>query len=715
MRPKDYEVNLARIREDVAKAFQEQQRGTATISQLRTRLKQLDRYSCASSATSISTATTSTATTATSTSTTSTTTPASRPSSFSTHRPSSFSARRKSKSSNKPKPPAELDIDRLRKRLVTEEATKARVDERLRRRLADLNRMEAEYSAELRSFQYYLNNPLPVVSYDNLIRRLNYLDDDEYASLLAFVRSYVSTTVLAQKISKLAAVTLPKLRTSHASVSEQVAHTTAKIDALDQNPEEEGGDNTSPNVSAGSSTGSGAQNKTASIMVNVYRVYMRNVSNKNEKQIYKTKLSELKLKQKTLQLKININEFLLTLYQHKLEKDQQSISNLIDLPPAPTASTAISSLPAGTSATENSSSERQTLTPNSTATSTSVTNSATTPTTTTPTTTTTTSSPTTSSATVSQPVAATPPLCPHASRANQIVLQYLGRRRRNASEMDRLLVHGGGEHEHDADNRAMIAALRRAIDTMMLPIRRLRVRLNRIRTDMERLDAQYTRAVEYLAASSEKPASSRNWLLVNKHRGLMHAAKTALSARRSDEERVRQQLGNSTFVLRLFQCKLTNYLAFTRDEDATKQDVAPGDTDGDAQEDGNGEGKICGDCVICMGDIEEKNAFSLPCSHTFHRVCALKWLQLKTCCPVCKLAVSWNDDRSGIVAADTPEVVTEPEPETVDNADADALDEVRAVGDVEVEDDNETSAIITAVSAQLAEVEAEVELRTIAA
>lgn len=44
------------------------------------------------------------------------------------------------------------------------------------------------------------------------------------------------------------------------------------------------------------------------------------------------------------------------------------------------------------------------------------------------------------------------------------------------------------------------------------------------------------------------------------------------------------------------------------------------------------------DCSICCEKIIN-NAYSLPCSHTFHKNCIQRWFQEKKNCPYCRLDI----------------------------------------------------------------------------
>ena len=42
-------------------------------------------------------------------------------------------------------------------------------------------------------------------------------------------------------------------------------------------------------------------------------------------------------------------------------------------------------------------------------------------------------------------------------------------------------------------------------------------------------------------------------------------------------------------------------------------------------------------CSICLGDIKlNEDIFVLSCEHKFHSECCVKWLSIKSICPVCK-------------------------------------------------------------------------------
>lgn len=51
-------------------------------------------------------------------------------------------------------------------------------------------------------------------------------------------------------------------------------------------------------------------------------------------------------------------------------------------------------------------------------------------------------------------------------------------------------------------------------------------------------------------------------------------------------------------------------------------------------------------CVICINDIERREALALPCGHVFHRVCISYWMSRKALCPICKFPVPWIEKRT---------------------------------------------------------------------
>ena len=52
---------------------------------------------------------------------------------------------------------------------------------------------------------------------------------------------------------------------------------------------------------------------------------------------------------------------------------------------------------------------------------------------------------------------------------------------------------------------------------------------------------------------------------------------------------------------------------------------------------GDGGGCTDNDCVICMAEVEDEDAFMIaPCDHVFHKDCLLQWMQVKMECPTCR-------------------------------------------------------------------------------
>ena len=64
--------------------------------------------------------------------------------------------------------------------------------------------------------------------------------------------------------------------------------------------------------------------------------------------------------------------------------------------------------------------------------------------------------------------------------------------------------------------------------------------------------------------------------------------------------------------------------------DSSKTDVLKGDTI-------KFDAKPFPTCMICMDEVcEVKNSMTLPCGHSFHVTCGVKWLQENNSCPVCR-------------------------------------------------------------------------------
>ena len=45
------------------------------------------------------------------------------------------------------------------------------------------------------------------------------------------------------------------------------------------------------------------------------------------------------------------------------------------------------------------------------------------------------------------------------------------------------------------------------------------------------------------------------------------------------------------------------------------------------------------ECTICLDDICQSTVHTLPCAHSYHRHCILRWLSTNRCCPVCRTSM----------------------------------------------------------------------------
>ncbi|XP_063096152.1 RING finger protein 122 isoform X1 [Cavia porcellus] len=46
-------------------------------------------------------------------------------------------------------------------------------------------------------------------------------------------------------------------------------------------------------------------------------------------------------------------------------------------------------------------------------------------------------------------------------------------------------------------------------------------------------------------------------------------------------------------------------------------------------------------CAVCLEDFKGKDELGvLPCQHTFHRKCLVKWLEVRCVCPMCNKPIS---------------------------------------------------------------------------
>ena len=43
-------------------------------------------------------------------------------------------------------------------------------------------------------------------------------------------------------------------------------------------------------------------------------------------------------------------------------------------------------------------------------------------------------------------------------------------------------------------------------------------------------------------------------------------------------------------------------------------------------------------CIICFDEVIEAESYELPCTHLFHDMCISRWLNIRRCCPCCRLA-----------------------------------------------------------------------------
>ena len=57
----------------------------------------------------------------------------------------------------------------------------------------------------------------------------------------------------------------------------------------------------------------------------------------------------------------------------------------------------------------------------------------------------------------------------------------------------------------------------------------------------------------------------------------------------------------------------------------------------------DGKGEKAKSCAICLSNFERgENVRTLPCFHSFHRLCIDKWLLKNRICPVCRVSVDQN-------------------------------------------------------------------------
>lgn len=49
-------------------------------------------------------------------------------------------------------------------------------------------------------------------------------------------------------------------------------------------------------------------------------------------------------------------------------------------------------------------------------------------------------------------------------------------------------------------------------------------------------------------------------------------------------------------------------------------------------------------CTICLNDVGTTNVTTLPCGHTFHYNCIMRWNQEHNSCPYCRTQIIQNDD-----------------------------------------------------------------------
>ncbi|XDV15593.1 hypothetical protein PO909_015644 [Leuciscus waleckii] len=79
-------------------------------------------------------------------------------------------------------------------------------------------------------------------------------------------------------------------------------------------------------------------------------------------------------------------------------------------------------------------------------------------------------------------------------------------------------------------------------------------------------------------------------------------------------------------------------------------------------------------CAVCLEEFKTRDELGVcPCSHTFHKKCLLKWLEIRSVCPMC------NKPIMRIQNADAPrgaEVLQDPEEPSICTATAD-LENVR--------------------------------------
>ncbi|XP_052316719.1 RING finger protein 122-like [Oncorhynchus keta] len=59
-------------------------------------------------------------------------------------------------------------------------------------------------------------------------------------------------------------------------------------------------------------------------------------------------------------------------------------------------------------------------------------------------------------------------------------------------------------------------------------------------------------------------------------------------------------------------------------------------------------------CAVCLEDFKVKDELGvLPCQHTFHRKCLVKWLEVRCVCPMCNKLIATG--RTGVTIASSTE------------------------------------------------------------
>ncbi|KAF7056273.1 hypothetical protein CFC21_063696 [Triticum aestivum] len=51
------------------------------------------------------------------------------------------------------------------------------------------------------------------------------------------------------------------------------------------------------------------------------------------------------------------------------------------------------------------------------------------------------------------------------------------------------------------------------------------------------------------------------------------------------------------------------------------------------------------DCAVCLEDFQDGDELrTMPCSHSFHRCCIFRWLEISRVCPYCRFTLPSVDE-----------------------------------------------------------------------